>query len=154
MNQIILTGRISKDVELRTTQSGKEVANFSIAVNNPYKKDDEGRTLADFFDCIVWGGQAVNLQKYQNKGDLIAIEGRLANQKWQDSQRNNHYKNIVVCEMIEYLAKKNNNTQTDHQFNSNQEALKNAMNETDPFEEYDEKFNEMRNDELNCDLPF
>lgn len=85
MNQIVLTGRISKNVELRTTNSGKEVANFSIAVNNPYKKDESGNTLADFFDCMVWGTQAVNLQKYQNKGDLISIVGRLANQKWQDA---------------------------------------------------------------------
>ncbi len=107
MNKITLIGRISKNIELRTTTGGKDVANFSIAVNNPYKKDKEGNTQADFFDCIVWGTQAVNLQKYQEKGNLIAVEGRLENQKWQDEKGNNHYKNVIVCESIEYLAKKN-----------------------------------------------
>lgn len=145
MNQIILTGRISKDVELRTTNSGKEVANFSIAVNNPYKKDDDGHTLADFFDCMVWGVQAVNLQKYQSKGDLIAIEGRLANQKWKDDQGNNHYKNIVICESIEYLTKKNTNNQS---FSSNQDALSSAMQE-DSFTDFGEQIE--LSDE---DLPF
>ena len=148
MNKIVLTGRISKNIELRTTNLGKEVANFSIAVNNPYKKDDDGHSLADFFDCIVWGVQAANLQKYQEKGDLIAIEGRLANQKWQDNQGNNHYKNIIVCESIEYLAKKNNNMQNNEQFSSNQEALSSAMNE-DPFQSFS---NEIELDEDS--LPF
>lgn len=107
MNKITLIGRISKDIDLRTTPSGKDVANFSIAVNNPYKKDEQGNTQADFFDCIVWNVQAVNLQKYQEKGNLIAVEGRLENQKWQDEKGNNHYKNVIVCESIEYLTKKN-----------------------------------------------
>jgi len=107
MNKIMLTGRISKDIDLRTTTSGKDIANFSIAVTNKHKKNENGDYLVDFFDCIVWNAQAVNLQKYQEKGDLIAIEGRLANQKWQDEQGNNHYKNIIVCESIEYLSKKN-----------------------------------------------
>jgi len=129
MNKIEMIGRISRNIDLRRLQSGKEVANFGIAVNNPKKKDESGNTQADFFDCIVWGTQAINLQKYQEKGDLIAIEGRLANQYWQDNQGNNHYKNIVICESIEYLAKKNNNAQSDTQFNSNQEALSRAMNE-------------------------
>jgi len=143
MNRIMLIGRISKDIELRTTGTNKDVANFSIAVNNPYKKDEQGNTQADFFDCIVWGTQAVNLQKYQEKGDLISIEGRLANQKWQDEKGNNHYKNVIVCDSIEYLAKKGGQQSgqgTGQQFNSNQE---------DPFMNFGSQI-ELSDD----DLPF
>lgn len=147
MNRIMLIGRISKDIELRTTGSGKDVANFSIAVNNPYKKDEQGNTQADFFDCIVWETQAVNLQKYQEKGDLIAIEGRLANQKWQDENGNNHYKNIVVCESIEYLAKCKS-SQTGQQTGKEPIPPAPVMQE-DPFKDFGEEIT-LSDD----DLPF
>jgi len=143
MNRIMLIGRISKDIELRTTGSGKDVANFSIAVNNPYKNDEQGNTQADFFDCIVWNAQAVNLQKYQEKGDLIAIEGRLENQKWQDEKGNNHYKNVIVCDSIEYLAKKGGQQ-------TGKEPIPPApVMQEDPFQSFGEEI-ELSDD----DLPF
>lgn len=149
MNKIMLTGRISKDIELRTTTTNKDVAYFSVAVTNKHKKNENGDYLVDFFDCIVWNAQAINLQKYQEKGDLIAIEGRLANQKWQDEKGNNRYKNIVICDSIEYLAKKNTGQQsgqgTGQQFNSNQDG---AMQE-DPFMNFGSQI-ELSDD----DLPF
>lgn len=146
MNRIMLIGRISKDIELRTTGTNKDVANFSIAVNNPYKKDEQGNTQADFFECIVWGTQAVNLQKYQEKGNLIAVEGRLENQKWQDEKGNNHYKNVIACDSIEYLAKKNANSQVQSQTT---QTTQSAELETDPFESFGEQI-ELSDD----DLPF
>jgi len=94
-------------------------------VNGFVKKGD----LADSKIGEVVPRQIELIKEAKEKGDLIAIEGRLANQYWQDNQGNNHYKNIVICESIEYLAKKNNNAQSDTQFNSNQEALSRAMNE-------------------------
>ena len=65
MNQVVLTGRLTKDVELKHTQSDKAVASFTLAVD----KYGEG---ADFINCIVWGKQAENLCKYQEKGSQIS----------------------------------------------------------------------------------
>lgn len=151
MNKIMFIGRISKDIELRTTTSGKDVANFSIAVNNPYKKDEEGNTQADFFECIAWRAQALNLQKYQEKGNLIAVEGRLANQKWQDEKGNNHYKNVIVCESIEYLAKKNSEQKPETQYTQSMPIppAPSAEVAEDPFKDFGEEIT-LSDD----DLPF
>ena len=64
MNKAIITGRLTKDVDLRTTQSGKSVASFTVAVD----RMDEG---ADFIDCVAWGKTAENMQRYLSKGSKV-----------------------------------------------------------------------------------
>ena len=71
MNSIVLIGRITKDLEIKYTESQKAVCNFSLAVNRI------GQEQADFINVAVWGQQAENLHKYQSKGSLIAVNGSL-----------------------------------------------------------------------------
>lgn len=99
MNQVVLTGRLTKDVELKHTQSDKAVASFTLAVD----KYGEG---ADFINCIVWGKQAENLCKYQEKGSQIGLSGRISTRSYEDDKGNKRNITEVVADTIEYLGTK------------------------------------------------
>lgn len=106
MNQVILTGRLTKDPELRTTQSDKQVASFTLAVD----KYGEG---ADFINCIVWGKQAENLCKYQEKGSQIGLLGRIQTRSYEDDKGNKRNITEVVADSIEFLGSKKKETTTE-----------------------------------------
>ena len=75
MNKIELTGRITKEIELRYTQSNKAVGNFSLAVNRKFKNQN-GEYEADFINCIVFDKLAETISQYVKKGDLLGVCGR------------------------------------------------------------------------------
>jgi single-strand DNA-binding protein len=106
MNQVILTGRLTKDPELRTTTSDKQVASFTLAVD----KYGEG---ADFINCIVWGKQAENLCKYQEKGSQIGLSGRISVRSYEDDKGNKRNITEVVADSIEYLGSKKKDAPTE-----------------------------------------
>lgn len=140
MNKIILTGRLTKDVELRCTAGGNYVADFTIAVNRPVSNDGERK--ADFILCRVWKKQAENLAKYQGKGSLIAVEGAYRTDSYTDDIGKTQYRNYVLATNIEYLeSKKNNDTET-----STEET---TTEQSDPYEEFGQQ---IAIDE--SDLPF
>lgn len=104
MNKCIITGRIANDLELRTTTTGKSICEFRIATSRPVVRD--GVRTADFINCRVWNKQAENLVKYQTKGNLIAVFGRMQVETYQDKEgkkRNNTY---LLVEDLEYLETK------------------------------------------------
>ncbi len=82
MNLIILHGRLTADPELRTTQSGVECCNFTVAVNRPTAQGKPPE--ADFIPCTAWRQSAVFLSKYFHKGDGIIVEGSLESRKYTD----------------------------------------------------------------------
>lgn len=84
MNKIVIMGRISKDIELKTTNAGKSVANFSVAVNRKLKRDE-----VDFFDCNAWGKTGEFISQYFSKGRMIAITGEMQSRKYTDKNGNN-----------------------------------------------------------------
>lgn len=140
MNKIILTGRLTKDVELRCTAGGNYVADFTIAVNRPASNDGERK--ADFILCRVWKKQAENLAKYQGKGSLIALEGAFRTDSYTDDIGKTQYRNYVLATNIEYLeSKKNNDTET-----STEET---TTEQSDSYEEFGQQ---IAIDE--SDLPF
>lgn len=94
MNSVNIIGRLTADVEIRTTNSGKEVASFSIAVNKPAKQGEERQ--AEFFDCVAWGQTALFIQRYFNKGKMIAINGRLSQRRWEKDGKKYSAVEIVV----------------------------------------------------------
>lgn len=104
-NLTILTGRITKDLELK--QAGQtQVTNFSMAVDNPFKKDD-----TSFFDIVAFGKTAELLNKYCGKGSKILIEGNLKQDRFQDKEGNNRSVVRVIANRIEFLEPKNSNQQ-------------------------------------------
>ena len=83
MNIVSLTGRMTKDVELRRTGSGKAVASFTLAVNKDYK-NEQGGYDADFIDCVAFEQRAETISKYVHKGDRFAVVGKLATRSYEN----------------------------------------------------------------------
>lgn len=103
MNKVFLIGNITKDIELRQSNSGKFVVEFSIAINNG--KDQQGNELpADFINCTAWNKTAEVLSKYATKGTKVGIEGAMKTQTWVDQQGNNRYKTYVLVDRVELLG--------------------------------------------------
>lgn len=76
MNTVMLVGRLAQDIEVKTTETGKEVTRVSLAVNRSFKNPD-GIYEVDFIDCVLWDGLAKNIDEYCKKGDTVGIRGRL-----------------------------------------------------------------------------
>ena len=104
MNKVILTGRIANPLELRSTSTGKSVCEFRLATNRPVNRD--GEKVADFVNCRVWNKSAENLVKFQTKGNLIAVIGRIQIDNYQDKEGNKRYNYYVLVEDLEYLERK------------------------------------------------
>lgn len=105
MNKIILIGRMTKNAEVRYTQSNKTVAQFSLAVNRPGNKE------TDFINIIAWDKLGEIVQKYTHKGSLIAVEGRLQTRTYEDNNGNKKYITEVVANNINLLEPKNKEPQ-------------------------------------------
>ena len=83
LNKIVLMGRLTRDPELRRTQSGTAVASFTLAVDRDYKPQD-GERETDFIDIVAWRGTAEFVSKYFTKGRMAVVEGRLQVRDWKD----------------------------------------------------------------------
>lgn len=101
MNSINIIGRLTKEVELRRTQSGKAVATYSLAVKRPRSKDD-----TDFINCVTWEKAAEYLSQYGHKGDVVAVNGSLQSRKWEDKNGNKRTEWEVVTDGVELLSGK------------------------------------------------
>jgi single-strand DNA-binding protein len=80
------------------------VVNYTLAVTNPFRKDDEGKPTVDFINCVTFGKQAENLANYMKKGCKIGVVGRMQVRKWQDQEGNSRYATEVVTNNIEFLT--------------------------------------------------
>ena len=89
LNHITIMGRLTRDVELRSTQSGVSVASFTVAVDRDFGARDGGERQTDFIDCVAWRQTGEFVSKYFRKGSMIVVSGRLQSRKWQDRDGNN-----------------------------------------------------------------
>lgn len=135
MNKVLLVGRITRDIELRTTPSGKVVSRFTIAVSHNYTNEN-GERGADFINCIVWGRQAENVSKYCKKGSLISAEGRITNRNYDAQDGTKRYVTEVLCEQISFLntSDKKGNEQQD--IIQNTTSIEPVKEESDPWAEF------------------
>jgi len=99
-----LIGRLTKDVELRRTGSGKAVASFTLAVNKDYK-NEQGGYDADFIDCVAFEQRAETISKYVHKGDRFAVVGKLATRSYENKEG----KKVKVTEFDFLESKKQDN---------------------------------------------
>lgn len=131
MNKVILIGRLTKDVELRTTTSGKQNATFTIAVNRNYTSK-EGEQGTDYIGCVSWGNLAENVAKYCTKGMLVGVEGKLQIRSYDAQDGNKRYVTEVVVEKCTFLSKAKEETQQP----TNSEIVQAVMNDEDPFKDF------------------
>lgn len=87
INHVTLVGRLTRDAELKYTNSGQAVSNISIAVNQRRRRDEQWVDEAHFFDCVVWGRTAEVLNTYLVKGKQVGIEGQLRQNRWEQEGR-------------------------------------------------------------------
>ena len=118
MNSVLLVGRLTKDVDLRTTKSGTSVAGFILAVDKGLSKqkreeaEQAGRPTADFISCQAWGMTADLLTQYCGKGSKIALEGRIQTGSYEDKETGKTvYTTDVVADRVEFLDPKSTSNQ-------------------------------------------
>ena len=121
INRAVLTGRLTKDAELRTTQSGLSVATFTLAVNRQYSK---AKGDADFINCVIWRKAAENFCNFTSKGSLVGIDGRIQTRSYENKSGQKVYVTEIVVDSFSLLESKkdrlaNNNSGTDNNYGAN-----------------------------------
>ena len=101
MNKVLITGRLTRDPELRTLASGKTVTQFSVATN-AYRAN--GQEKAEFHSVVTWDRLAEICGTYLGKGQQVAVEGRLQTRSWDDDRGARHWKTEVVATHVEMLS--------------------------------------------------
>ncbi len=109
MNKVILIGNLTKDPELRVTQSGVNVATFSLAINRPFA-NAQGEREVDFINCVIWRKQAENLAKYCGKGSSVAVEGKIQTRSYEANDGSKRYITEVVCDSVQFLQTRKSET--------------------------------------------
>ncbi|MBQ6250198.1 single-stranded DNA-binding protein [Ruminococcus sp.] len=109
MNKTVLVGRLTADPELRQTQSGVASCRFTVAVNRRYADKSTGERQADFITCVAWRQTAEFVSRYFSKGKMIAVEGELRNNNYQDRNHPDvtHYCTEVLVDNVEFCGGKN-----------------------------------------------
>ena len=120
MNKVVLMGRLTRDPEVRYSQSesSTKVVRYSLAVKNSYSKSND----TDFIDIVAFGNQAGFAEKYLKKGNLITISGRLYQDKWEDAEHNKHSKLEVIVENQE-IADNNNSKRAEAEVQASQNQV-------------------------------
>lgn len=111
MNKIILMGRLTKDPEVKYTNTGKDVAQFTLAVNRPIK-NAEGNYEADFINIVAWNQTAEVVGNYVHKGQRLLVEGRLQIRTYDAKDGSKRYVTEVVASNIEFIEKKEGGSPT------------------------------------------
>ncbi|MBQ6452070.1 MAG: single-stranded DNA-binding protein [Solobacterium sp.] len=102
INRVVLVGRLTRDVEVRKTQSGLSVATFTVACDRRGSRDAQGQT-ADFISCVAWRQSADFLGAYARKGALIGVDGRIQSRSYDDRDGKKVYVTEVVADSVQLL---------------------------------------------------
>lgn len=105
LNSVVLIGRLTKDVDLRHTNTGTSVATFSIANNKTYTMGGEKKEQVSFFNCVAWGKLGELMAQYCRKGHRVGLEGRLQQRTWEKDGEKRSTVEIVV-ENLQFLQPK------------------------------------------------
>lgn len=105
MNKVIMIGRTTKEVELKATQSGTSVVEFSLAVKRTFKNAN-GEYESDFFNCVAYKNTAELIGRYVKKGDMIGIDGKLQTRNYINREGNKVYVTEIIVENVELLQAK------------------------------------------------
>lgn len=105
MNKVILFGNIGKDPEIRTTESGKKLAKFSLATQS-FRKDKDGNKITDWHNIVVWDKLADLCEKYVKKGSAIIVEGEITYRNYENKEGQKVYMTEIICNNLHFTGKK------------------------------------------------
>lgn len=111
MNKVILAGRLTKNPEIRYTQTGKAVASFTLAVNRRFSHNTNQEQTADFIPIVVWDKLAEVCSKYLFKGSQVLIEGRMQVRNYEAQDGSKRYVTEVIAQELEFMGTKPLSTQ-------------------------------------------
>lgn len=132
MNNTVLVGNLTKDVDLRYTSNGTAAGNFTLAVSRAFK-NATGEKETDFINCVVWRKQAEVLAEYTGKGSKIAVRGRIQTRNYDNKEGQRVYVTEVVVEEFTFLdSKKNSDSNQGSYSKPKQES--NSFGNNDPFD--------------------
>lgn len=138
INNVVLVGRLTKNPELRYSSSNIPMVYFTIAVNRSFSSQD-GQKQADFINCVTFRNSAENLAKFQAKGNLIGVQGRIQTRSFQGKDGNTVYVMEVVADAIQYLQSKqsgdNQNGYGGQVFNNFSGQNNKNFNDYNPFKD-------------------
>ena len=100
LNHIVIMGRLTRDPELRRTQTGTAVARFTLAVDRDFKDKQTGERATDYIDCVAWRTTGEFVSKYFTKGRMAVVEGRLQSRDWTDKEGNKRRSAEVVADSV------------------------------------------------------
>ena len=156
LNRIIIMGRLVRDPELRTTQSGVSVTSFTLAVDRDFKNRDSGEKSTDFIDVVAWRQTAEFICKYFGKGRMAVAEGRLQIRDWKDRDGNNRRSAEVVADNVYFGDSKRDGGDVGHNAQGNYPNSYNGYSTLadgyPPQPDPDGEFSELTTDDGN--LPF
>ena len=134
MNKVILLGRLTRDPEVRYTQTNNTlVASFSLAVNLRFVRQGEERQ-ADFINIVAWSKLGEFCSKYFKKGQQVSIVGRLQTRTWDDEQGQKHYVTEVVAEEAYFADSRRDGESTNNNFDATFGTMPSAENSNSDFE--------------------
>lgn len=110
MNKYMCIGRITRDIDLTTTNNGISVAKFNVAVDRKFR-NEEGEKITDFFNVVVWRTLAENIAKYCKKGSKVFLSGELQNSSWEAEDGTRRYKTELVANECEFLDSKQDSSE-------------------------------------------
>lgn len=141
INNVVITGRLTKDLDLKYTANGTAVASFTVAVNRKYS-NQKGEREADFINCVIWREAAEHMANFTRKGSLVGIEGRIQTRSYDNQQGQRVYVTEVVADSFTLLEKKPDNQESKNNYQP-------SSQQRDPFEKSSQPI-----DISDDDLPF
>ncbi len=141
MNKVVLVGRLTKDPELRNTNSGLPVTSFTVAINRTFKNKD-GNYDTDFINVSIFGKQAENVSKYCFKGSQVGIDGRIQTRSYDAEDGTKRYVTEIVADNVEFLGSKKDSSNSGREYmDMPSEAPVDVQNEIeipkeDPFKDF------------------
>ena len=109
LNKAILVGRLTKDPELRSTQSGVSVVTFTVAVTRSYARQGEERQT-DFINCVAFRNTADFISRYFAKGNMIGVDGSIQTRTWDDQEGKRHWVTEVIVNEAHFVESKKDGT--------------------------------------------
>lgn len=149
INNVVLVGRLTKDVEVRKTQSGLSVASFTVACDRRLSQEQKNNNeqSADFISCVAWRGSADFLGQYSHKGDTVGVEGRIQTRTY-DRDGQKVYVTEIVANSVSILHS-TQPRQAQAQTQPQQQAQNTAATQAnDPIEDYLNGYSDINSDEL------
>ena len=138
LNHITIMGRLTRDPELRMTQSQTPVASFTLAVDRDYGGRDGGEKQTDFIDCVAWRQTAEFVNKYFSKGRMAVVSGRLQSRKWETREGDKRTSWEVVADNVYFGDSRRDSGDSGDSRSSyagSYEAPKSSPKASSPFEE-------------------